>query len=296
MAVKELRQGMRAPMFIAPFILVHVAAIICVALEHQRGGVSDWESPFWIMSFLVLALIMPLRGFGALREECDGGNSGLLMLGGLTRWQIIRGKWLVQLLLTGLTFFTLLPYLLVRYYLGGFDPLANVLIALNVVSMAAAMSAIVIGASGYRAVPMRFVACAVGGFWVLAGGGVAQTMIAALFESFGFRRQLEMWSAFASALGVQWLYAICGLQLGRAHLKLYLLPYEIVPTRSVMSLMIFLPFILLAGGLATLGYGLIVVLAIIIFSMCRYDRPWKPGRLQSPGQITGMDINWRPLQ
>jgi hypothetical protein len=63
----------------------------------------------------------------------------------------------------------------------------------------------------------------------------------------------------------------------------------------VMSLMIFLPFILLAGGLATLGYGLIVVLAIIIYSMCRYDRPWKPGSGQRPGHITGMDTGWRPL-
>ena len=276
MAVKELRQGLRAPMFIAPFILVHLLAIVCMAMEYSAKGVSDWHSPFWIMTFVVLALVMPLRGFAALREESAGGNSALLMLGGLSRWQIVRGKWLVQLLLCGLTFLTLLPYLIVRYFLGGFEVLANLLIGLNVLSMAAAVSALVIGASGYQAVPMRFVACAVGGFWVMLAGTTVQDMGRALVESSSGSIGVLGLIALASAFGVQCLYAVCGLQLGRAHLKLYLLPYEITPTRSVMSLMIFLPFILLAGGIATLGYGLPAVVVVVIFSMCQYDRPWRP--------------------
>jgi hypothetical protein len=275
MVVKELRQGMRAPMFIAPFILVHLLAIACMAMEYRAKGVNDWESPFWIMTFIVVALVMPLRGFAALREESAGGNSALLMLGGLSRWQIVRGKWLVQLLLCGLTFLTLLPYLIVRYFLGGFEVLANLLIGLNVLSMAAAVSALVIGASGYQAVPMRFVACAVGGFWVMLAGGNVHSM-GSLFALSGGPGQILQLVVLVSAFGVQWLYAVCGLQLGRAHLKLYLLPFEITPTRSVMSLMIFLPFILLAGGLATLGYGLPVVIVAVIISMCHYDRPWRP--------------------
>jgi hypothetical protein len=84
------------------------------------------------------------------------------------------------------------------------------------------------------------------------------------------------WIAYVCAAGVQMLYAIAGLQLGRAHLKLYLRPWDIPPTRGVVALMIFLPFILLAGAIGLMFWGFPVVLAFVIFAMCRYDRYWSP--------------------
>ena len=295
MLVKELRQGLRAPLFITPFIAVHALAIVAVGVEYERGVTPGVGSPLWLVAFLVVVVLMPLRGFNALQEECHGGNSSLLMLGGLSRWQIVGGKWLVQIVLCGLTFLSLLPYLLVRYFLGGFEIIPNALMAVNVMTMAAGVSGCIIGASGYRSMAMRFIVAAIGIFWVMASGRAIYLELQEMYLLTTRKDWLTFWIGGPSALGVQLLYAITGLQLGRAHLKLYRLPCEIAPTRSVVSLMIFLPFILLAGGIGTIGYGFPVVLLIIIIAMIRYDRPWRPALGRQPQQISGMDTGWRPL-
>jgi hypothetical protein len=293
MLVKELRQGMRATMFITPFMAVQFLAALAVAFEYRQGGAGGVASPFWFVAFGVVGLVMPFRGFSALREESDGGNSSLLMLGGLSRWQIVLGKWLVQQVLSGLTLLSLLPYLLVRYFIGGFELIPNALMTVNVMMAGAGVSACIIGASGYRAMPMRFIVAAIGCFWVLAATAMLYGGIVALeFGEMRIFREIRVWIGAFIALGTQILYTVTGLQLGRAHLKLYLLPYEIAPTRSVVALMIFLPFIVLAGGIGTIFYGTPLVMIIIIWAMIRYDHPWKPGVVQ---KITGMDAGWRPL-
>ena len=295
MLVKELRQGMRAAMFVTPFIAVQFMAALAVAFEAQAGGSGSILSAFWLITFTVVGVIMPFRGFAALREESDGGNSALLMLGGLTRWQIVLGKWLVQTVLSALTLLSLLPYMLVRYFFGGFEIIPNALMTLDVLLASAGVSACIIGASGYRAAPLRFIVAAIGSFWVLLASGILFGGIMALELGQRMGGGLNTWIAGSCAVGMQILYTITGMQLGRAHLKLYLLPFEIAPTRSVVSLMIFLPFILLAGGIGTLFYGAPVVMAIIIWAMIRYDSPWRPRAGHRPRHISGMDTGWRPL-
>jgi ABC-type transport system involved in multi-copper enzyme maturation permease subunit len=276
MLVKELRQGMRAPLFLQPFAGVHAVAIITVAREYFSGGPRDLVSPFWGLAFLVVAVIMPLRGFAALREECDGGNTSLLILGGLSRWQIVRGKWLVQIVLSGLTFVSLLPYLLVRYFLGGFEIIPNALVALNVMTASAGVSGCIIGASGYRSVSMRFVAAGIGIFWVMAASIAAFVGASSMGKLFSGGDWWVFWMIYGCALGWQFLYAVTGLQLGRAHLKLYLRPWEVPPTRAVVSLLFFLPFILLAGAIGLMFWGFPIVLGFVIFAVCRYDRQLTP--------------------
>lgn len=295
MLVKELRQGLRAPLFIAPFLAVQAGAILAVGVEYERGGTPGVGSPFWLVAFLVVVVLMPLRGFAALREECEGGNSALLMLGGLSRWQIVGGKWLVQIVLCGLTFLSLLPYLFVRYFLGGFEIIPNALMAVNVMTMSAGVSGCIIGASGYRSMALRFIVAAIGIFWVMASGRMIYLGLQEIDSYTGRNDWMVFWIGGPSALGVQLLYAITGLQLGRAHLKLYLLPFETAPARNVVSLMIFLPFILLAGGIGTMGVGFPVVLLVVIVAMIRYDSPWRPPKGQRPQEISGTDTGWRPL-
>ena len=84
------------------------------------------------------------------------------------------------------------------------------------------------------------------------------------------------WMIYGCALGWQFLYAVTGLQLGRAHLKLYLRPWEVPPTRAVVSLLFFLPFILLAGAIGLMFWGFPIVLGFVIFAVCRYDRQLTP--------------------
>ena len=118
MVVKELRQGLRARGFVIPFLMLHVLALGAVAVEYllMRSGAagSGWrgtfiEGPglFWVAVYGIVAGVMPLRLMESLRGESDGRNAELLLLGGLTRWQIVRGKWLVQAVLTWLSLLSL---------------------------------------------------------------------------------------------------------------------------------------------------------------------------------------------
>jgi ABC-type transport system involved in multi-copper enzyme maturation permease subunit len=292
MLVKELRQGMRAPLFIQPFVGVHLAAILSVAGEYNSGGVRDIVSPFWIVAFAVVAFIMPLRGFSALREECDGENSSLLIVSGLSRWQIVRGKWLVQIVLCGLTFVSLMPYMLVRYFLGGFEIIPNALMAVVVMTASAGVSGCVIGASGYRQVSMRFITAGIGIFWVVVGTIAAFTLVQSVDTMYFASEWWKFLMWYVSALGVQMLYAVTGLQLGRAHLKLYLRPWEVSPTRAVVSLLVFLPFILLAGAIGLMLWGFPVVLGFVIFAVCRYDRQRAPVSVPGVPPGAGTRVNY----
>ncbi len=275
MVVKELRQGLRSPMFVAPFAGVHVAAILAVGKEYLDGDTRDFSSPFWIVAAAVVGFLMPLRGFTALREECVGGNSALLLLGGLSRWQIVRGKWLVQIMMCGLLLISLLPYMLVRYFLGGMEIIPNVLMAGNVFGMSAGISGCVIGASGYASPTLRFIVAGLGGFWII---------LAALFTTRGIEGMERMAGgaveslifgvSYVCALGIHLLFAVIGLQLGRAHLKVYLRPEQVPPTRGMVAVLIFLPGILFVLAVVSLGWGFPVVLAAAILIMCRRDRCW----------------------
>ena len=185
MMVKEFRQGLRATMFILPFMVVHLLALVAMAVEYIQSidsAAFNWlprTFPFWIVAYSVVSLVMPLRSLTTLQDEGEG-NGGLLMLGGLTRWQIVRGKWFVQIFLCSVTLVSLLPYMLVRYFFGGFDLIANSYYFLNVAAAAAAFSGCVICASGYSAPAMRWVVLAMVGTYILlagmAGHGIASTL------------------------------------------------------------------------------------------------------------------------
>jgi hypothetical protein len=185
----------------------------------------------------------------------------------------------------------------VRYFFGGFEMIPNALMAVNVLTMSASVSGCIIGASGYRATLMRCFAAGIGIFWILLSGKAIYEGLERMEFYTAGGGELLLWIAGPSALGVQVLFGITGLQLGRAHLKLYLLPFEIAPTRSVVSLMIFMPFILLAGGIGTMLYGFPVVLLVVIVAMLRYDRPWRPRRERHPGTPDGHSPGWttKPL-
>ncbi len=312
MVVKELRQGMRAAMFVRPFVLLHIGALIALSSEFfENQGASPpvpgglpgggrlsalfWSLEFpalWVVAFIVIAFVMPLRGFTALREESHGCNSELLLLGGLTRWQIICGKWLVQMLLCGLALISLLPYILARYFIGAVDVLESLLLVVILMGTSAALSACIIGASGYRGLGKRVSFIAISGLYT----GLTAMVTVGFAYGLKFQAGSRLMLGYALTCGVSLLvlFTAIGLQLGRAHLKLYLLPYEIAPTGTMVSLLIFIPFILLAGGVATCGMGLIFVIGVLIFTTCNGDRPWrnKPGKEAS---LTGMDTGWRPF-
>jgi hypothetical protein len=304
--VKELRQGLRSPLFVLPFILLHVLALVALASEYADGRAAAAGTQtiarftilretgfFWSVTAILVAIIMPLRSFASLHDERRGGQSDLLLLGGLSRWQIVRGKWLVQMLFCALALVSLTPYLLVRYFFGGFDLISNGLTLLNVAGATSAMSACLIGASGYRSLTTRFFAVAVCSAWII----IATLMIQGVTAATGSIAGIPAYSIFCGHLFFA-LYTAAGLQLGRAHLKVYLLPFEVNPGSTILVLMIIFPFLILGCGLvlAAVSVWLVwIALVIPIAALLLSDNPWQPSHGRLPASISGFDTNWRPL-
>lgn len=287
MLVKELRQGLRAKWFVGPFLFLHVLVLVAVSVEYivLTTAVSSgtfWSRSamqpgiFWISVYIVVAGVMPLRGMESLREESTQANAELLLLGGLSRWQIVRGKWKVQGALTFLTLLSLMPYMLVRYFLGGVELVQNFFTLISVFMTALGMSGVVLGASGYAGLGLRFFIVGFGAVMLGIACVVTEMMIASANGMGRVTDFLMFGYVYAYAVCLHLLFAVIGMQLGRAHLKVYLLPFEINPTRSVLALLFTMPFILVAGGVATCGGGAILVLFLMLYVMCAYDKPYQP--------------------
>ena len=293
MVVKELRQGLRARGFVVPFLFLHVLAPGTVAVEYllmrSGSGGAGWrafaEGPglFWVAVYSVVAGAMPLRLMESLRGESDGRNAELLLLGGLTRWQIVRGKWLVQAVLTLLSLASLLPYMLVRYFFGGVELVPSLFSFLSVLAAALGMSGCVTGASGYASLGMRFLVIGVSGLLLMGAAISTETLI---FKARGVPRLKDLAFfayGYSYALLFHALYALIGLQLARAHLKLFLIPHEISPTRGMMAMLITAPFMLVAGFFATCFVGSILVPMLLIYAVSVFDKSG-PGTAWASGQ------------
>jgi hypothetical protein len=281
MVVKELRQGLRARWFLVPFLAVHAAAVTLVWLEYlgvsSKSGIyadtGRGHMMFWGLVFLVVAGILPLRGLTSLHDEITGGNSQLIVLTGLSRWRIAAGKWLTQVVLAGLILVSLVPYAIVRYFFGGVEMLGNLAALLIVLGANSAVSALIIGASGYPGYTMRatvtgvaYVIVALPAFWLLFLTDELRGLDSGHFVELILTLSVAVAAAESFAF-----YTLCGLQLVRARLRLALRPWEIPPSRPVIILILLGQFYIMLGALVTCGFGAFVVAALMIWWVCSLD-------------------------
>lgn len=193
--VKELRQGLRARHFTIPFLTFHALAVLIVASQflikyytNSMGAPPHFVAPFLLASiqnhgllllpWLLVGIIMPLTGINALQSELAGGrNVELLLMAGLTRWQITRGKWLALCTLSGLILISTLPYMLTLYFAGGVDLIAQLMNLIGLSAFNIYISAVIIGSSGFRHLLGRLITIGLAFFsWLftsmVVGGGL----------------------------------------------------------------------------------------------------------------------------
>lgn len=123
MLVKELRQGLRARLFVESVAGFHLL-IMVILLPAVMGLGSPGESEgiqrlVWLIFTAVLVLLLPLRGLSALTVERQSRTLDTLILTNLRAGRIVGGKWLAisaQILMVALS---VVPYLLVLYSGGG---------------------------------------------------------------------------------------------------------------------------------------------------------------------------------
>jgi hypothetical protein len=129
--VKELRQGMRTHVFTGVMLAVHgmlVAVATAIAFlwnpmdtEASAKLTMVFTGGFWTCASLLLLVAQPLRAINALGGEVTAGTFELILLSRQTPRRITFGKWLAIFLQSLILGFSLIPYALLRYFLGGVE-------------------------------------------------------------------------------------------------------------------------------------------------------------------------------
>jgi len=119
MLVKELRQGMRSPVFVWGLIVMNLFLSVIVWLTMLMPEDESLHQAFFGAYCALVCGLLPLRAAGALHDELRGNTIDTLILTRLTGWRITLGKWVAVVAQQGLAAVTVLPYLIVRYFVGG---------------------------------------------------------------------------------------------------------------------------------------------------------------------------------
>jgi len=284
MTVKELRQGMRRGSFVIPFLAIHLLAILTTAVEFQSGDLGAtikhpgllnvWllvsSGPFWIVVALVCAVVMPLGGLALMGGELEESNHELLLLTKLTRWQVVGGKFLTLWGLCVLTFVSLLPYVVVRYLVGGIEPVQELAASGTVIALAGMLSAGAIGASAFRGIGARLAVFAFFLASMVSACSPPLLLSANLPHGFPIFYHITALAAFACCV-------LVGLALARSRVRLVVQAYEIKPSWMVIGLLLLAPVIVLTTTFMTLGYAGFVGLGAVSLLSLVIDR--------SPGSV-----------
>lgn len=127
--VKELRQGMRARVFVISFLLLQVFLVVLVlgnvAAQDDRGTLDVQDHFFWVIVGFALLVLMPLRGLVAVSQEIKNRTMETIMLTRLTAWRVVFGKWSALFAQSLLLVSAVLPYVVLRYFVGGDDVISD---------------------------------------------------------------------------------------------------------------------------------------------------------------------------
>jgi hypothetical protein len=154
MLVKELRQGTRARTFTIIFLgmqlllgLLMMTAMIASESEQAGGMVSGIVFTFFILAVVVM---QPLRGINALSSEMRDQTIDLMTLTRLTSWRIVLGKWVAIVSQSALLMVTIIPYLIMRYFFGGMNLVAEITALLCLFGASMALTAFAVGISACK--------------------------------------------------------------------------------------------------------------------------------------------------
>ncbi len=149
--VKELRQGLRSRGFVSLLSILQAAMVLCVfvTVESASNSVGSQASTafFWMLAGGALLVGLPLAAVMSLSSEIKANTLELLSLTPLSAWRIAAGKWSALFLQGVLLTTTLLPYVVLRYFVGGLDLLREVSLLLLMLAGSGILLAVGVGLS-----------------------------------------------------------------------------------------------------------------------------------------------------
>ncbi len=270
MTAKEVRQNLRRGSFIYPFVAIQVLAVAATVVEFQIGHDSpnsDFDGmlnpvmlansgAFWIVVSVVCLGVMPMGGIILMGQELEEGNHELLLLTKLKRWKVVIGKFVSLWGLCSLTFVSLLPYVVVRYLIGGIEWTHEAACAGTILGGSAIFCAGTIGVSAFKRPGARILVLMLFLASVALGCGVPLVASAGVTGGCG-------WIYHITALSVVVCYTTIGLALARSRLRLSILEYEMNPGSMILGLLVFAPFVIGLITAVSVGFGGMVGLWII---------------------------------
>lgn len=160
MVIKELRQGLKSRSFLASFLGLQVAMVISmfvylVSANSKGADLSGADGLFWFMLGLILLLFMPLRSFQALNGEIRGNTLEMLFLTRMNAWKITFGKWCALVIQLLLMVTAILPYFVLRYFLGSIDIAGNLKALFYIIIVAMLFTSVGVGLSGWNSKFLR---------------------------------------------------------------------------------------------------------------------------------------------
>lgn len=280
MTAKELRQNMRRGSFVLPFLGIQVLALVAMIAEFQSGhaaGSSEYagmlnpwllvsSGPFWMVVSAVCMILMPMGGMALMAQELEEGNHELLLLTKLGGWKVVFGKFAMLWGLSVITFVSLLPYVVVRYLVGGIEWWHEAACAATVLGFAAMIGAGAIGASAFHGIGARVAVMML--YLVSMTAGCAAPLFGSAMTTGGCGIFYHL-----TALAAVACYTITGLALACSRLRVAVMAYEVKPGIMILGILVFSPFAIGMITMLTLGFGGIAALLGMAFIATRADVP-----------------------
>ena len=124
--VKELRQGIRSKLFLGAFLTIQLSLFLygttLLMTGNNVGGDRGVELAFfWSAIVLPLLILVPAMASQGIGKEITGKTLDLLLLTRISSYRLVLGKWASVIVQSTLLVTSALPYLMLRYFLGGID-------------------------------------------------------------------------------------------------------------------------------------------------------------------------------
>ena len=151
MLVKELRQELRTRAFVNVFVwfqaVLFISVLVSLGSAGDVGVSSLGGAIFWIAAGFPILIMVPRQASASFNKEVDAEELDLVLLTGLSGWKVVAGKWVTAALQSTLFLVAVLPYAVLRYYIGHVNFIENVQILLIVYFISLLLSAVALGLS-----------------------------------------------------------------------------------------------------------------------------------------------------
>jgi hypothetical protein len=194
--VKELRQGLRARVFLVSFLLLQVFLSVLVlanlAAQDDRSTLETQSAFFWGVLGFALLVLMPLRGLVTISVEVKNRCMETITLTRLTAWRVVFGKWSALFAQSLLLVTATLPYAVLRYFIGGDDVVQDLFWLAVLLWFSGIFIAISIAISGMTNVVIRIILLIV---FVIGCVTISMSTSSYTLHSYGFAA-VSGWAVF----------------------------------------------------------------------------------------------------